>query len=1644
MTSLSRQLAQLKDAPSTGQGVERDFSSLIFNKKEATSLDREQAYKIGLAGLAQLKKIDSTIDEWEPQLFDETSLDFNRSIITQEENEKITASLERMITVLGPYFNHQACKQVLEWLIYRYQIHSFDAEFLAITFLPFHEMNSYGRLGSILMIKKNDWQWMKEITKDGAPIPFNFITRQCLAAGGNMHLIGAVANFVTNLTKIFDEDYLVKNYQYYFLFFAKLIASLFEDPANATDQLISRIIPHLGIALKSKVLPFKIAGMVLITQLVMTVTFTQETLSPIISLLLNKVKPSVFPTAMDTLIVICQRQSLDGLPIKTIRRLIKRREELDFDKYFQKIQMETDLAGFLKPFWATLLTIYNQGVEDEDLSDLIATFDVTTISSQLSSRQATDLMTLIIENIIQNDSIKFPRTLQRNLKAVILRFGPEFDLIRSKYKKNNENVIDLLIEQCQIQPHEIGDLDLEKRRKRRRRTSSTKSLEDVRDENENKDVKLDRQTQLHKIAEPKQRKPFMESPLQILFKFSQNKWDEIAFMLESFKRPDYLKKFSSAVFETFAVKVIKFVATSVVPIKEDIKVALSHISFCPDFVFKLLSKTQTEPEPKKAKPVGVKAAEPAFLKENDEQYQKRLLFVLEVLNINTHYKADSRLFVFLFDLIEEVIESKKDFDYDNYKISLTISMFLKHVQQPDAANLLSNSLRLDAIVKVIRFTRDHNVLRNALHILALLAPLIPGRVVTQIMSVFTFMGDGGVLKKDNDLTLSVVEEALNALFTAIMNSETTNTKTAQFKIRQKLLEVSKIFAVSLIDIPAHRRMRILRAVGNTVSPDDLWIFLGAIYDNFCTKWQKSTSKKNDVDIVHEITLEFVGDFEPEVQLITSINLIDYVIKLGADHQNAADRLRTSSTSSNELIIFDRDSRSIQKLRHFRFLIFGWVLKFFNYKPLYEQLGAMDDEKLYERMLEVGKKLLITVTNLADFMDSGLKAAEKEQQEILLTNNISEVDKNASIQALRYWVALAAKSDIICDRMRCLLPANVSGHIICDLLIDADDYKKGIEPHIRDRALQLLNVKMLAQSGIEQSNEKGDINAEYLMKFAKKLNEWIVPAESRDDIALCQNAAFSLKLVAKKITPNEGQKVFTETMEKCVALLRDWGSFDEAMIGNILLLVGELVRSQNLKATVLYSEAICSNIVEILRDCEKKAAEVLEQIEAEKQKNAEMVVQTEAVTAANTRRKRSQLSLCGKQYGDDVLLLCALTCSQRLFDCSSKFITSFYEPFIHVVSQLSAKYMTDSDTIANGEVNKAVVSSPRINNIQLRLTFIRTAISKQEIRLLVEPFTNVSSKLMKRPLTLASLTGLIADSIKHTKTDYITKVIEPLVEMFMLLFKFRKSDKKVERFEFYNQCEDSVIAAFLALVDHLKADGLRPIVNSLVEYVQASITDPSNTRLMAITVFNFANQFYDSYHNLAIPYFAQLFDLSIKILKNLNAAKVDSDELYINGTESETIEAAQANHLIILILKFINKCARHTTFFTEDLVKACYPTVLDEIENTKVAGHEERCVPHLSNCIYSIAEASVDIFNREICNSVLTRTRHSSAKIRHHAVLVFEQLVDRIGDSLAPLIPMVVQYLSELLEDSNKKVTTQAEKTIRLLRDKFGDDVFGVE
>lgn len=99
----------------------------------------------------------------------------------------------------------------------------------------------------------------------------------------------------------------------------------------------------------------------------------------------------------------------------------------------------------------------------------------------------------------------------------------------------------------------------------------------------------------------------------------------------------------------------------------------------------------------------------------------------------------------------------------------------------------------------------------------------------------------------------------------------------------------------------------------------------------------------------------------------------------------------------------------------------------------------------------------------------------------------------------------------------------------------------------------------------------------------------------------------------------------------------WNSLDEAMVGSVLILLGELMRSQKLKGILLHTDEICKVCKDILVYCEQH-------VESKNDKSKGVEDRYSA-----SRRRRTTQSTTGKQYGEDALLICAMTCMQRLLD-----------------------------------------------------------------------------------------------------------------------------------------------------------------------------------------------------------------------------------------------------------------------------------------------------------------------------------------------------------------------------------------------------------
>lgn len=56
------------------------------------------------------------------------------------------------------------------------------------------------------------------------------------------------------------------------------------------------------------------------------------------------------------------------------------------------------------------------------------------------------------------------------------------------------------------------------------------------------------------------------------------------------------------------------------------------------------------------------------------------------------------------------------------------------------------------------------------------------------------------------------------------------------------------------------------------------------------------------------------------------------------------------------------------------------------------------------------------------------------------------------------------------------------------------------------------------------------------------------------------------------------------------------------------------------------------------------------------------------------------------------------------------------------------------------------------------------------------------------------------------------------------------------------------------------------------------------------------------------------------------------------------------------------------------------SLVDELENTAISGHEGRCSPHLADCLYNVADTCNDLVS-DVFAKIMLKTRDASARVR---------------------------------------------------------------
>ncbi|VDK53856.1 unnamed protein product [Cylicostephanus goldi] len=270
-------------------------------------------------------------------------------------------------------------------------------------------------------------------------------------------------------------------------------------------------------------------------------------------------------------------------------------------------------------------------------------------------------------------------------------------------------------------------------------------------------------------------------------------WENVSWAFDEMSsRKSYFANKTSEDVEDFVLEVVKLVFKSPKNLALNAaRTAFAEVNFRSDFVTNLLKRHES-PEPSPKKPKSAKSSDiffEAFHTESDEDYQRRLGFVVEMLTNSKSVAVDSAVFSLLFDLIKESLASFFNFGevvsslstqfysfvkFNEKDESLTmriVNLLLKLIKSPGGKyKITSADLKMDYVIEMMRNTHSHHILRECLRLLTAAVRISPTSVTSHMMSVFTFMGNG-LLRKDNELTLRIIEDTLEALFLAVCEED---------------------------------------------------------------------------------------------------------------------------------------------------------------------------------------------------------------------------------------------------------------------------------------------------------------------------------------------------------------------------------------------------------------------------------------------------------------------------------------------------------------------------------------------------------------------------------------------------------------------------------------------------------------------------------------------------------------------------------------------------------------------------------------------------------------------------------------------------------------------------------------------------------
>ncbi|CAK6982589.1 HEAT repeat-containing protein 1 [Scomber scombrus] len=311
MTSLAHQLKRLALPQSDADLLSRrEVASLLFDPKDAATMDRSTFYALGCTGLEELLGIEPAFSEFEDTLFSRASLTLERSVQSKEVNEKLDAGVSLFLTRLCPYFLLKPAHKCIEWLVHRFHIQLYNPDSLLACALPYHDTNVFVRVLQLLKIKDttNRWNWLHCLQKPGVPLARGTLITHCYT---DLSFMDFICTMVTKSIQAYSgQSGTSSQLRVIFSFYASTIVPALDAVDKVSDAIIAKLLPYVQKGLKSSLVDYRAASYMLVCQLAVKVVMQDalvETLAVLISKSLLR-EPTLPKEGIGCLIVLLQSQ----------------------------------------------------------------------------------------------------------------------------------------------------------------------------------------------------------------------------------------------------------------------------------------------------------------------------------------------------------------------------------------------------------------------------------------------------------------------------------------------------------------------------------------------------------------------------------------------------------------------------------------------------------------------------------------------------------------------------------------------------------------------------------------------------------------------------------------------------------------------------------------------------------------------------------------------------------------------------------------------------------------------------------------------------------------------------------------------------------------------------------------------------------------------------------------------------------------------------------------------------------------------------------------------------------------------------------------------------------------------------------------